>query len=116
MASREEVRKFLMGCSGQELADFLMTRHTAAANLRSDLFELLDKWVEAAAEARLAAEVNAIRQELKHASTLPFPEKVKETPPQPEAAATSPPLDHADHGGRNLNAVGRKHSRQFFQR
>lgn len=109
-------REFLMKCSGQELADFLMVRHAKAANFRRELFDLIDRWVEAAAEARLAAEVNAIRQELKHASALPFPKKVEEPTPHGDAPPVDAALQETDHRRGDFDTVRRKHSRQFVQR
>lgn len=104
-----QTRKFLMGCSGQTLADYLMVRHARAANFRRELFDLLDRWVEATAEARLAAEVNAIREEMKHASTLPFRRKeVEENPPDGDMAPALSPLNPAQPRRRHHNAVFRK--------
>lgn len=113
---RQRIRAFLTGCSGQELTDFLLVKHASAANFRNKLFELIDKWVEDAADARLAAEVNVMREERKHSLTIPFPEKVKETPPHPEAPPAGPTFNHGDHGGADLDAVGAKYPRQFFKR
>jgi hypothetical protein len=110
------VRKFLLECSGQDLTEFLLAKHASAANFRSTLFDLIDQWVEAAADARLAAEVNAIREEVKHRSVTPFPKKVQEPPPHPETPTTDATLNETEHGWRHVNAVGRKNSRHFFKR
>jgi hypothetical protein len=102
-------KQFLLGCSGQELTEFLLVRHARAANFRKELFDLIDRWVENAAEARLAAEVNAIREELKHGSTLPFQRKeVEQAPPHGETPVAPPELQVAEHRRREFYATRSK--------
>jgi hypothetical protein len=112
---RQRIRRFLMNCSGQELTDFMLTRYAGAANLRKAFGDLIDEWIEQTADARLAAEVNAIREELKHSSTLPFPKKVEQAPPHRHASAADPALDHADQRRRYFDADGGQHPRKFSE-
>lgn len=104
-----------MEASGQTLTEFLLSRHSLAANFRKEMFQLLEKWVEAAADARLAAEVNAIREELKHRSVLPFPDGIEQPAPQSERALPLPALDETNHRRRYARATQANKLRKFFK-
>jgi hypothetical protein len=113
---RIRIRKFLMECSGTELADFLMARHAGAANARRTMRDALDTCIAEIADARLAAEVAIIREELKHASVLPFPKKVDESPTHPETPPRQTALQHGNHRWGNSDTQRGQETRHLLKR
>lgn len=113
---RTRIRKFLSECSGVSLSDFQLARYNEAANFWKEMVQLMEGYLTAEADARLAAEANLMREEAKHNSTIPFPKKVAETPPQGHAPVGQAALKHGDHGRRNSYAESPEQARQFFKR
>lgn len=84
MGEPRPVVKYLLSCSKPSLESFELARLNLVANLRKELRDLVERWVDAEVEARLARVILDQRRN-KDQSVLVFPDPA----PEPFAARAS---------------------------
>src|SRR6266849_2996792 len=86
MSEPRPVVTFLMGCSKSSLESFELARLNQIANLRKELRDLVDNWVNAEVEARLARMILDERRNQDQTALL-FSDPSSESLPRRVAAA-----------------------------
>lgn len=74
----EKLMDYLLDCSDTSLDHYMLSRLERAVNLRKELHQVVDEWVEALANARSAKELRAVRRRKKLAKPQLMPKAVNQ--------------------------------------